>query len=192
MATLRYSFRPSLFQTERTIVLDDHGITVRYPADDDERYGWGDVEEVHIEPSTAGDDDRTRWLLNVRMKDGKTVQIDSVNVRGTADFEHKSEEWQAVLQAVHKALAGRKPPVRFRYGARSGIIVAWVIALFMIFAAGIAGIVAAIVTEQYEVILYAGPFAAFGIVGLMMLKSARGPRAYDPALFADLGDKPKA
>lgn len=190
MTTLRYTFRPSLFQAERAIVVDDQGIAVH--GDDDRRVAWTDVVEVHIEPATAGDDDRTRWLLNLRLRDGTTIRIDSVNVRGTADFEHKTEEWRAIVGAVHHALAERRPPVRFRFGARRGIIVAWRIALVMTAAVGVFGIGAAIVSEEYEAILYAGVFAAFGVVGLMALKGARGPVAYDPVAFTAAWDKPEA
>lgn len=190
MATIRYSFRPSLFQPERTIVVDDHAITVREGDGVDRRVSWSEITDVHIEPSTAGDDDKTRWLLNLGLRDRTVIRIDSVNVRGTADFEHKTEEWRAVVGAIHRALADRRPAVRYRFGARRGIIVAWRIALVMTAATGAFGMGAAIVSEDYEAILYAGIFAAFGIVGLMTLKGARSPAAYDPAAFMAAWDKP--
>lgn len=188
MATIRYTFRPSLFQAERTIVLDDSGVVI-HGSGPDRRVPWSDVDEVHIEPSTAGDDDKTRWLLNLAVRSGDKIQIDSVDVRGAGDFVHKSEEWQSVVGFVHKRLASRKPPVRFRFGARRGILVAWRIALLMVLAVGIFGMVAAVLSEEYEAIFYAGIFAAFGVVGLMTLKGHRGPVTYDPTDFAKAWDK---
>src|SRR5436190_13355684 len=102
---IRYVFRPSLFHAERTISLDDNAITVAEGDRTPRRVTWSKVSEVHLEPATAGDDDRARWLINLRASDGGKIQIDSVNVRGTGDFEHKTEEFFAVLGAIHKALA---------------------------------------------------------------------------------------
>lgn len=189
MTTLRYSFRPSLFERERTIVLDDQGVASEYGGTSF-RTPWSKIAEVHIEPVPAGDDGKSRWLVNLRTNGGAVIKIDSVNVLGTADFEHKTEEFIAVLKAIHAALAMRRPPARFRYGTRTGIIIAWRIALLLVLVAGIFGIVAAIATEEYEAILYAGPFVAFGLVGLMSLRGKRGPKPYDPTGFVDNLSKP--
>ncbi|CAN5298204.1 hypothetical protein BH10PSE9_BH10PSE9_06410 [soil metagenome] len=184
MTVLRYSFRPSLFERERTIVLDDQGVTSEYGGTSF-RTPWSKIAEVHIEPVPAGEDDKSRWLVNLRTNGGAVIKIDSVNVRGTADFEHKTEEFVAVLKAIHAALATRQPPVRFRFGTRAGIIVAWRVALVLTLAAGIFGIAVAIATEDYEALLYVGPFAAFGLLGLLSLRGKRGPKPYDPSGFID-------
>jgi hypothetical protein len=107
MTTIRYSFRPSLFQTERTIVLDGGGITVREANENDRHIAWADIAEVHLEPGTAGDDDKTRWLINLHPGDGKPIRIDSVNVRGTEDFEHKTTEFLDVLDTIHRGRSRR-------------------------------------------------------------------------------------
>lgn len=181
MAIIRYNFRPSLFQTERTVVLDDQALTVHMEGGVDQRVPWESVEEVHIEPVTAGDDN-TRLVLNLSIRNGAPVQIDSVNVRGAGDFEHKTEEFKAVLGAIHRALSSRSG-IRYRIGMRRGVMIAWRIALLLTVAAGIFGVVAAVITEQYDAIIYAGVFVAFGGVGLLMLAGRRGPVAYDPAAF---------
>ena len=116
---LRYVFRPSLFHAERAITLDDSAIMVVEGDRAPRRLPWDRILEVHLEPATAGDDDRTRWLINLRASGGEKIQIDSVNVRGTADFEHKTEEFLAVLGAIHKALAAY-PGVRYLIGSRRG------------------------------------------------------------------------
>ena len=189
MTTLRYSFRPSLFERERTIVLDDAGVTSEYGGTSF-RTPWSKIAEVHIEPVPAGDDYKPRWLVNLRTNGGAVIKIDSVNVRGTADFEHKTDEFVAVLKTIHAALAARQPPVRFRFGTRAGIIVAWRVALVLTLAAGIFGIAVAIATEDYEALLYVGPFAAFGLLGLLSLRGKRGPKPYDPSGFIDGLQKP--
>jgi hypothetical protein len=183
MAPLRYTFRPSLFQRERTAVLDDAGIAIEYGGTSF-RTPWSAIEEVHIEPMANTVDEHPRWLLKLRTGGGALISIDSVNVRGAADFEHKGAEFAAVVDAVHAALAQRDPPVRFRFGARAGIITAWRIALVLAVAAGLFGIAAAIATEDYEALFYAVPFAALALSGLLTLRGKRGPKSYDPGAFA--------
>lgn len=183
MTTIRYSFRPSLFAAERTLVFDDQGITV-VGADLDRRMLWADVDEVHIEPVAAGDDDKTRWLINLRISDGSLLRVDSVSVRGAADFEHKTKAFAEVLVAIHAALASRGKAVRYRFGARRGVLWAWRIALVLALATGLFGIVAAVIAEEYEAIIYGGVFTAFGLFGLLTLRGKGGPVAYDPADFA--------
>ena len=180
MPTIRYTFRPSLFRAERTIVLDDQAITVRDGDGADRRVPWTAIEEVHIEPATAGDDNKARWLINLAVKGGRPIQIDSVNVRGTADFEHKTDEFVAVLEAIHKALAGRTGEVRFRFGMRHGIAILWRIALVMIIVTGLMAGGAAIYSGEYEVIFVAIAFVGLGWSGLAILKGRRGPVPYDP------------
>ena len=97
MATILYSFRPSLFASPRTIVIDEAGIAVRDGAADERRVPWGDITEVHIEPGTVGDEDKRRWLAHLRVAGGRPVTLDSINVRGAADFEDKSDEFLAAL-----------------------------------------------------------------------------------------------
>ena len=189
MATIRYSFRPSLFQAERTILIDGSGIVVREEAGHDRRIAWTEIDEVHIEPATAGDDDRTRWLINLGVRGGAPIRIDSVNVRGTADFEHKTKEFIEVLDAVHRALEPRGAAVRFRLGVRRWVIVAWQTALVLTLAAGLFGAAAAVVTEEYEALLGAGAFVAFGVVGLLALKGKGGPKTYDPKDFITSREK---
>jgi hypothetical protein len=139
MATIRYSFRPSLFQAERTIVIDEGGIVVREEPGHDRRIGWAEIDEVHLEPGTAGDDDKTRWLLNL--------------------------------------------------GVRRWVVVAWQIALPLTLAAGLFGAAAAVVVEEYEALMGAGVFIAFGIVGLLALKGKGGPKTYDPKDFVKAREK---
>ena len=104
MATILYSFRPSLFASPRTIVIDEAGIAVRDGAADDRRVPWSDITEVHIEPGTVGDEGKLRWLTHLRVAGGRPVTLDSINVRGAADFEDKSDEFLAALAAIHRAL----------------------------------------------------------------------------------------
>lgn len=189
MTTIRYSFRPSLFQAERTMVIDGNGIVVREGTGDDRRVAWTDIDEVHLEPAAAGDDDKTRWLMNLGVRGGAPIRIDSVNVRGTADFEHKTEEFLDVLDAIHRALEPRGNAVRFRLGVRRWVIVAWQIALVLTLAAGLFGAVVAVVVEEYEALLGAGAFAAFGVVGLLALKGKGGPKTYDPKDFIQAREK---
>jgi hypothetical protein len=180
MATIRYTFRPSLFQSERTIVLDDHAITVHSGSGADRRVPWTAIEEVHIEPATAGDDGKARWLVNLAVKDGSPIQVDSVNVRGTQDYEHKTDEFVAVLEAIHGHLAGRLGDVRFRFGMRRGVRLAWRIALVLVIITGLMAGVAAIYSGEYEAIFVAIAFVGLGWSGLSLLKGRRGPVPYDP------------
>jgi hypothetical protein len=189
MTTIRYSFRPSLFEAERTIVIDGGGIVVREETGHDRRVAWTDIDEVHLEPATAGDDDKPRWLINLGVRGGAPIRIDSVNVRGTADFEHKTKEFLEVLDAVHRALEPRGDAVRFRLGVRRWVIVGWQIALLLTLAAGLFGAVAAVVAEEYEALLGAGVFIAFGVVGLLALKGKGGPKTYDPKDFVKAREK---
>jgi hypothetical protein len=124
MATLRYSFRPSLFSAERTLVLEQDGITVHTRDGLDRRVSWPAIEAVHIEPATTADE-KHRLVVHLKTRNEAPIDIDSVNVRGAADFERKTEEFLAVLDAIHRALAPRKAEVTFRYGARRGVLVAW-------------------------------------------------------------------
>jgi hypothetical protein len=191
MATIRYTFRPSLFHSERAIVLDDHAITVREGEGEDRGVPWSEIEEVHIEPATAGDDDKVRWVINLAVKGAAPIHIDSVNVRGTSDFEHKTDEFLVVLAAIHRHLEGRKGEVRYRFGMRRGIAILWRIALVLLIIAGLMGIAAAIYTGEWEVIFVAVAFIGFGLSGLSLLRGRRGPVAYDPTGF-ELGDaKPR-
>jgi hypothetical protein len=170
-------------------VIDGTGIVVREETGHDRRVAWTDIDEVHIEPATAGDDDKTRWLMNLGVRDGAPIRIDSVNVRGTADFEHKTDEFLEVLDAVHRALEPRGDAVRFRLGVRRWVIVAWQIALVLTLAAGLFGAAAAVVVEEYEALFGAGTFIAFSFVGLMALKGKGGPTTYDPKDFIQAQEK---
>jgi hypothetical protein len=192
MTTIRYTSRPSLFQAERTVVLDDHAITVRNGDGPDRRVPWTAIEEVHIEPAIAGDDGKARWLINLGVKGGRPIQIDSVNVRGTQDFEHKTDEFVAVLEAIHQYLAGRTAEVRFRFGMRRSISIAWRIALVLVIITGLMAGGAAIYSGAYEVIFVAIAFVGLGWSGLSMLKGRRGPVPYDPSGFALDEGKAKA
>ncbi len=183
MATLSYSFRPSLFAAVRTVLLDDTGLAVRSQNGAERRFAWADVTEVHIEPATTPDEGR-RFVVHVKARTQPPIDIDSVNVRGGSDFEHKTDEFIAVLQAIHEALAARKAEVRFRYGARRGIVTAWRIALVMLAATGIFGTVAAIIAEEYEALTATVPFVGFGLSGLAVLRGRKGAVAYDPSGFA--------
>ena len=111
-----------------------------------------------------------------------------MNVRGAADFEDKSDEFLAALSAIHRALASRREAVRFRFGARRGVLVAWRIALLLVAATGIFGSVVAVAGEEYEALFSTLPFAALGALGLLMLKGRSGPVPYDPAGF--VADQP--
>lgn len=188
MATILYSFRPSLFAAPRTIVIDEAGIAVRDGAAHDRRVPWGDITEVHIEPGTAGDGDKLRWLAHLQVAGGRPVTLDSMNVRGAADFEDKSDEFLAALSSIHRALELRRETVRFRFGARRGVLAAWRIALLLAAAAGIFGSVVAVAGEEYEALFSTVPFAALGGLGLLMLKGRSGPVPYDPAGF--IGNQP--
>jgi hypothetical protein len=181
--TIRYTFRPSLLQQERTIVLDSHAIAVLFAAGEDRRVPWSDIEEVHIEPATAGDDNKTRWVINLAVKGGAPIQIDSVNVIGTSEFEHKTDAFLEVLGAIHEHLADRRGEVRYRYGMRRGITILWRIALVLTIIAGLMAIGAAIYTGEWEVIFVAVAFVGLGLSGLSILRGRRGPVPYDPTGF---------
>lgn len=183
MTTIRYSFRPSVFSDETVVVINETGVTLREESGSDRRIAWSDIDEVHLEPNTAGDDKQARWLLRLHPRSGKPIQIDSVNVRGAADFKHKTKEFLAVLDAVHSALKPRGNAVRFRLGVRRWIILAWQIALVLLLVVGIFAAVVAIATEQYDVLMSVGVLVAFALIGLLMLKGKSGPRDYDPADF---------
>ena len=167
-------------------MLDGKGITVAEGNDSARRVPWGDIVEVHIEPSTAGDDEKTRWLVNLAVRDAPSLRIDSVDVRGAADFEHKTREFGDVLAAIHEALAARGSDVRYLFGTRRGVFWAWRVALFLAVATGLFGVVVAIVSEEYEAVFYTGAFAASGILGLLALRRRRGPVPYNPDGFASL------
>jgi len=49
--------------------------------------------------------------------------------------------------------------------------------------------VAAIAVGEYEALIGAGAFVAFGVVGLLALKGKRGPKTYDPKDFIGAGEK---
>jgi hypothetical protein len=183
MATILYSFRPSLFASPRTIVIDGTGIAVRDGSARDRHVPWSDITEVHIEPGTAGDEDKLRWLAHLRVAGGRPVTLDSINVRGAADFEDKTDEFLAALAAIHRALESRADAVRFRFGARRGVLAAWRIALLLAAAVGIFGSVVAIVSEEYEALFSTLPFAALGGLGLLTLRGRSGPVPYDPTGF---------
>jgi hypothetical protein len=181
--TIRYAFRPNLFRAERVVVLDSHAITVRDGDGEDRRVPWTDIDEVHIEPATAGDDGKARWVVNLAVRGGRPIQIDSVNVRGTQDYEHKTDEFLAVLAAVHRHLDGRKNEVRYRFGMRRGVTIAWRIALVLTIIVGLMAIAAAIYSGEWEVIFVAVAFIGFGLSGLSLLRGRRGPVRYDPTGF---------
>ena len=65
-------------------------------------------------------------------------------------------------------------------------------ALVLVIAAGIFGMVAAVVSEELEGLFYAGPFTAFGVVGLLALRKARGPVDYKPKEFIAAWDEGRA
>ena len=180
---LRYVFRPSLFHAERAITLDDSAITVVEGDRPPRRLAFDRILELHLEPATAGDDDRTRWLINLRASGGEKIQIDSVNVRGTADFEHKTEEFLALLGAIHKALAPHSG-VRYLFGARRGILVAWRIALVMLTAVGLFATGAAIFIGDFESLFATLAMTGVGLSGLAVLRGRRGPVRYEPAGIA--------
>jgi hypothetical protein len=188
MATIRYSFRPSLFTGERTVVLDNAGIVVQQDGQPDRRVAWSAITAVHIEPATSGDDNRTRFLINLAARDGWRFAIDSVYVRGPAEFEHQTDGFLAVMKAIHQALEDRKD-IDFRFGTKRGVLVAWRIALVFVVLAGLFGIVAGIVSEDYLGLLYGGVFVAFGGAGFLLLKGRGGPRRYDPKGMADAADE---
>ena len=182
MPTIRYSFRPSLIRDETTVVINESGVSVREGSEPDRRIAWTEIDEVHLEPSTAGDE-KARWLLRLHPRSGKPIQIDSMNIRGAADFEHKTKEFLVVLDAVHAALRPRGNAVRFRLGVRRWIIVAWQVALLLLFLVGLFGAVVAIYTQEYVALTSIGVLVAFAVTGLLMLKGRGGPRPYDPADF---------
>jgi hypothetical protein len=68
-------------------------------------------------------------------------------------------------------------------------VVAWQIALVLTLAAGLFGAVAAIIVGEYEALLGAGVFVAFGLLGLVAIKGKRGPRDYDPQDFIAAREK---
>jgi hypothetical protein len=64
MATIRYSFRLSLLQAERTIVIDGSGIVVGEGAGDDRRVAWTEIDEVRRALTPRGE--AVRFRLGVR------------------------------------------------------------------------------------------------------------------------------
>src|SRR5260221_7363616 len=100
MATIVYTFRPSLFTGERTITLDNSGIA-EATASNHRRIPWTSVQEVHVEPATSGDDGGSRFVIHVRASGQRQIDIDSVNVRGAADFEHKDADFADLLRFIH-------------------------------------------------------------------------------------------
>ena len=181
MATVRYTFRPDILSGETRVVLNQTGIVAREGNGPEHRLAWTDIDEVHLEPGSAGD--KARWTLRLRGPGTNSIRIDNVNFRGVADFEHKTNEFLAVLDVIHTALAPRGKSVRFRLGVRRWIIVAWQIALFMLLAVAVFGAATAIVVEQYETLVGIAPMIAFAVLGLLMLKGKSGPRDYNPSDF---------
>jgi hypothetical protein len=180
MTTIRYIFRPSLFHQERTLILDDRGLTLREGDGGERRVALDDIVSLHVEPATAGDDGKPRWLINLGVRDGKPIQIDSVYVHGASDFEHKIDEFATVLEALHKTLGPRGDAVRYSVGTRRGVLIAWRVAFFLCVVAGLVGAAAAVVTGEFEVLFGAASFIGLGILGLLMLRGRSGPRAYRP------------
>jgi hypothetical protein len=182
VATIFYTFRPSALSVERTIVLDAKGVTVHLRDSAERTMPWSSIDEVHIEPATSPDD-HGRFVVHLKARGQPSIDIDSANVIGMNDIEHKTDEFIAVLAAIHAALTPRKADVRFRYGMRRGITVAWRIALVMVVATGIFGTIAALVSEQYDALAGTLPFLALGLSGLTVLRGRKGPRDYDPTGF---------
>jgi len=188
---LAYAFRPNLFAEERRIIIDDDGITIRDGESPERRVAWQSIEEVHIQTGSEGDENLVRWTATLGIKSGEPIRINSVNVRGTADFEDKSREFAELLAAIHQALIQRTPEVKFVYGRRSGLMLAWRIALVLCVLAGCFGVAATLYAAQWEAIAGAGAFVWAGIAGLWLLRG-RGPRPYNPATFMLPGRSDKA
>jgi hypothetical protein len=181
MTTIRYVFRPSLFHHERTLVLDDRGLSLREGENSERRIAFTDIVSLHIEPAPAIDDETPRWLINLGLRKGRPIQIDSVYVRGTADFEHKTDEFLKVLGALHQALAPRGKAVSYSFGTRSSILIAWKIALVLCLLAGLFGVGVAIALGEFEAVFGAAAFVGLGALGLVMLRGKRGPKPYRPS-----------
>ena len=177
---IEYAFRPSLFQPVRTIRLDDQALRVRDGDKPERRVPWADIDEVHIQPATTGEDGRPRWTARIGVKGGAPIRIDSTNVRGADDFEHKTDEFAAVLAAIHAALLPRRHEVRFLFGMGSGLNLAWRIALVMAVAVGLFGTIAATIAEEWDALFGTLAFMGTGLSGLAMLRGRRGPVTYDP------------
>ncbi|HZP21668.1 MAG TPA: hypothetical protein VFB16_15855 [Bauldia sp.] len=178
MATIRYTFRPSLFTSDRTIVVDETGVAELRSDGSERRIAWREVSEIHIEPATSGDE-QARFVLHVNARDRRSIDIDSVSAQSATDFAHKGDEFLAVANAIHDGLAPRAGSVRFVYGARRGVLNAWRIALWFTLAAGIFAAGAAIVSEEYDLLFGSIAFIGSGISGLTMLRGRKGPRPYD-------------
>jgi hypothetical protein len=176
---IAYRFRPNLFRGEQTALLDEAGVTLRGDGRE-RRLAWGDIAQVHIEPAIAGEDDEPRWLLNLASAGGDKIQIDSVNVRGTDDFEHKTDEFLAVLRAVHRSLSPRGKEVTYLFGMRKGVGIAWRIALVLVIVAGLMGVAAALYSGQWEAVFGALGMVALGVTSLSAMRNRGAPRRYDP------------
>jgi hypothetical protein len=177
MATIRYTFRPSVFTSERTVVIDGSGVAELRSDGGETRIPWTDVAEIHVEPGTSPDE-TARFVLHVNAANRTSIAIDSLNVRSAVDFEDKTQEFLEVLKAVHESLAKREAEVRFLYGAKRGVLTAWRIALWLTLATGIFAAIAGVISEQYDLLFGSVAFIGAGLSGLAVLRGRKGPRTY--------------
>ena len=145
---------------------------------------WNDINTINVGGYVySGEGMMVYPGAQIGINGSAPIRIDSINVRGTADFEDKKAEFAAVLAKIHAALMRRASEVRFLYGMGTGLTLAWRIALVVCILSGCLGVVAAIYSAQWQAAFGAAAFIGAGISGLAMLRGRKGPRPYDPATF---------
>lgn len=163
-----YSFRTSIFESERHFTLADGAITVRDEGGE-QRVPLSDVEEVHLRFHRTKQ--RDYYQCRVRLRSGRKLFLQNRHWGGIANFEDRSAAYTAFVAALHQELAHASPAVSFRSGSFmtfvGTIMVAAVVALLL---------VVAVLIQQW----IATALMALILFSLLPIIPRSLPRAYAP------------
>ena len=111
---MKYSFRKSAFEKEKSYELTESGIQIIDHDGTQSTIFYDDIQEVN--PSYMATKNNSFYQCILKLRSGEKVLIKSQHYRGIADFEDRSADYAAFIVGLHKVLTAAGQGIVYKKG----------------------------------------------------------------------------
>lgn len=129
---MKYSYRKSAFEKEKSYELTQTGIKVVDHEGNESLTAYSDIIEVN--PSFVSTKNNSFYQCKVKMSTGPELLFKSQHYKGLANFENRNEDYSEFIKGLHKILNANNFNMKFKKGVSP---IAYILSMVVFIIAGL-------------------------------------------------------
>jgi hypothetical protein len=111
---MKYSYRKSAFDKEKSYELTQSGIKVVDHKGNESLTAYSDITEIN--PSFVSTKNNSFYQCKIKVSSGPELLFKSQHYKGLANFENRNEDYTAFIKGLHKIVNATNLNIKFKKG----------------------------------------------------------------------------